>query len=426
MKINRPLVMATLPLLGVFATACLSKKPLPAASGMNIQIRKSTIALSEQDPNINTTLQVYWFGSGCHLLKIGSQTFLTDPFFAEQNPFQNFNLPHHRFIAPSALLLIKYVVFLLLPLFSIFAFTSCGCALRGSCAADRDWNKDDFEKLEYTAASPKAVFQTRQGSSPLLLLHELPGLTPGSLELATTLSSTETSYRVYLPLFFGKQGQQKAFLGLLQTKASRRWTVNNPNQFGPVQDDLNQLIAHISTLHPEQPITVIGNCLSGDLALDSLRNPLVETVVVCQPALPFRFPIQSLNRVPAEQWTSPPGARAEIVELLRTNPNKKLISINYLNDSIAPIEKTFALIKSLQKENALKNYHLIIAYEEIVDPPLNSREHELAKLLADPSLKSHIHPIDVIDDCEHSTITGASCPDIDKFRRKLTDILMNN
>lgn len=86
MKTQRALLTALLLLASVIITACFSKKPLPAAPGMSIQIKPASAALPDHYPSTNETLQVYWFGSGCHVLKLGNQVLLTDPFFANWVP----------------------------------------------------------------------------------------------------------------------------------------------------------------------------------------------------------------------------------------------------------------------------------------------------------------------------------------------------
>lgn len=89
MKMLRPLIITSFLLVCTIISACLSRSPLPAAQGMSIEVRPADIALPRTDPKRNQTLQVYWFGSGCHLLELGDQVLLTDPFFVNKGLFAN-------------------------------------------------------------------------------------------------------------------------------------------------------------------------------------------------------------------------------------------------------------------------------------------------------------------------------------------------
>ena len=81
MKTSQSLLIALLLLVSVVISACLSRKTLPAASGMMVQVRPAKTSLPSNHHQANQTLQVSWFGSGCHLLQLGDQVILTDPFF---------------------------------------------------------------------------------------------------------------------------------------------------------------------------------------------------------------------------------------------------------------------------------------------------------------------------------------------------------
>ena len=60
--------------------ACINEPAMPAMDGAVIEIRRSGRSLAKGDAGFERTLQLYWFGSGCHLIQLGELSVLTDPF----------------------------------------------------------------------------------------------------------------------------------------------------------------------------------------------------------------------------------------------------------------------------------------------------------------------------------------------------------
>lgn len=53
---------------------------MPALDGAVIEIRRSDGALGAGDADYSSTLQLFWFGTACHLIRLGDLSVLTDPF----------------------------------------------------------------------------------------------------------------------------------------------------------------------------------------------------------------------------------------------------------------------------------------------------------------------------------------------------------
>lgn len=77
--------LAAVVLLG----ACFKGPPMPAMDGAVMEVRRSDCSLRAGDEGYGDTLQIYWFGSGCHLIQLGDLRVLTDPFVT--NGFQVFS-----------------------------------------------------------------------------------------------------------------------------------------------------------------------------------------------------------------------------------------------------------------------------------------------------------------------------------------------
>jgi L-ascorbate metabolism protein UlaG (beta-lactamase superfamily) len=67
-------------LIAALVSACMNAPKMPAVDGAVIEVRRSGRSLTERDANFNNTLQLYWFGSGCHLIQLGGLCVLIDPF----------------------------------------------------------------------------------------------------------------------------------------------------------------------------------------------------------------------------------------------------------------------------------------------------------------------------------------------------------
>ena len=118
---------------------------------------------------------------------------------------------------------------------------------------------------------------------PILLLHELPGMTPQCYYLAEQLASR--GYTIYMPLMFGKAGVASA-------KKNGFWLLfkrdfhSVADETAPIVKSLRELRDEIHKHHPKQNMAVIGMCLTGNLAPAFLDVPYVQAAVMSQPALP--------------------------------------------------------------------------------------------------------------------------------------------
>jgi len=77
-------------LAGAVLSACLRPTPMPVLSGAVIEVRRSDVSIPRGSPGWRDTLQLSWFGSGCHVIQLGDLVVLTDPFVT--NGFKLANL----------------------------------------------------------------------------------------------------------------------------------------------------------------------------------------------------------------------------------------------------------------------------------------------------------------------------------------------
>lgn len=120
---------------------------------------------------------------------------------------------------------------------------------------------------------------------PVILLHELPGLSSETLYYAKSLSS---DFSVYVPLLFGTPNQSSAWKGSVAFRTNGEWAAR-PELAGNsrIVKWLQHVTRQVQQKHPNQSIGVIGNCMTGAIPLALLDNPAVNAVVLAQPTLPL-------------------------------------------------------------------------------------------------------------------------------------------
>jgi dienelactone hydrolase len=170
----------------------------------------------------------------------------------------------------------------------LMTFAAAGCCAAGihhspvpPIPADQVTKQFSFEHEKRTVY----VFGEGSGKPPVLLLHELPGLTPQAWNLAKHLSS---DFTVYVPLLFGRAGVTYGKVMFVRIASSPQWRVKRRHETAPIEDSLVALVDEIHRRQPTKPVGVIGMCLTGNLAAPILgRRPFVRAAVVSQPSLPF-------------------------------------------------------------------------------------------------------------------------------------------
>ncbi|OQW30996.1 MAG: hypothetical protein A4E19_20745 [Nitrospira sp. SG-bin1] len=185
---------------------------------------------------------------------------------------------------------------------AVFLLSGCGAAQMGMCAPHakeegtptRNW-VECFERPFAHAGITHSVFCLNDGADkpPLLLLHELTGLSPGTLAYAEELSK---DFTVYVPLLFGEKGKFSLttglwaywFQGFMDFFPGGEWGIPAQGS-APVVTWLRGVVRTVGERHPRQHVGIIGNCMSGPIPLALLDHPAVRAVVVAQPALPLRF-----------------------------------------------------------------------------------------------------------------------------------------
>jgi dienelactone hydrolase len=251
--------------------------------------------------------------------------------------------------------------------------TSIGCA-------DTQYNKklypcfdSTFEVSDSKSGVSKPVYclsENDWSKPPVLLLHELPGLSSEALRYAEELSR---HFTVYSPLMRGSFNrtptQLSGYLSVLGFK------LTSYNEWGGVEEGkskivpwLRHVVEKIRAQHEGQSIGVIGNCLTGALPLTLLNEPNIKAVVVAQPALPVTIFPQSETEKASLGISQAEMERAQ-------ESQAKIYGVRFEHDSISPPDK-FSTLKCKFKERFIDaEIHEAEYYLEGSSPEAHKNSH---------------------------------------------------
>jgi dienelactone hydrolase len=193
----------------------------------------------------------------------------------------------------------------------------------------------DFDHFDFSNNSLSHTVYTRGSGRAVILCHELPGMTQQCIDFAEEL--VVYGFRVYLPLFYGKPGDNEALsLSLRLFCLKNEFKVFSENGGSPLADWLRALCLQAHQDCGGDGVGMIGMCLTGNFAISLMADPVVLASVSSQPALPFSFykNVKSSLAISDDE-------KAEIVR--RAQVGTELMCLRFSNDKISPREKFDAL-----------------------------------------------------------------------------------
>lgn len=147
------------------------------------------------------------------------------------------------------------------------------------------------------------VYISTSGTKPLIVLHELPGMSPSFIDYCRRMA--DEGFKVYMPLMFKSPGTQMGGVASLAFCLSREFralfAARDRSKARPFTAWLLELVDSVSTEHPDQNIGVVGMCLTGGFAIAAIAAPQVSAVIACQPSMPVLFDIKTLGLSDAER-----------------------------------------------------------------------------------------------------------------------------
>ena len=180
----------------------------------------------------------------------------------------------------------------------------------------------------------------RVSGTAVILLHELPGMSPDDIQLARRIA--KEGFTVYLPLLFGQVGQDSVVSGYFQSCAFGEFECSKLSMRSPILDWLGTVCKRVSDVS-NGPIGAIGMCLTGAFPLSLLRER-VEAAVLCQPTVPFNF----LFGRPISAQKTDIGLSAEDLDVAMKSTIPLLI-MRYASDQRCP-EERITKLRSIFKQ----------------------------------------------------------------------------
>lgn len=189
---------------------------------------------------------------------------------------------------------------------------------------------EGFESFEFDVSGEQKRCVFFRGAGPgVLLMHELPGMSPQCVELARRISAA--GYTVFLPLFFGRPGERSMANMRFCIYGTFSYWANSVDT--PLLDWLRALARQIHQRCGGNGIAAIGMCLTGGFALALLVEPSLMAAITAQPARPGKGRSgwkQKIDLSPAQWSASCERAKNERIPVL---------GLRFSNDSRCPPER---------------------------------------------------------------------------------------
>jgi dienelactone hydrolase len=156
-----------------------------------------------------------------------------------------------------------------------------------------------FEQFDFTSGgASKTVYWKGQGK-PVLVMHELPGLTEFATRFADRLAAA--GFTIYLPLLFGEPMKRAPLSYYRQLCVSQEFGRLAKGVSAPITDWLRALARELSSRHEGSKVGAIGMCLTGGFVIPLILEPPVVAPVASQPSVPFSF-LYVLTGLGAGPW----------------------------------------------------------------------------------------------------------------------------
>lgn len=131
-----------------------------------------------------------------------------------------------------------------------------------------------------------SVFRSLTNGPGVLLMHELPGMTPEFLKLAKRIF--DAGFTVFLPLLFGNPNETAVISDTFHVCISREFKCLANHESSPITHWLRALSRRIDSENlGARGVGAIGLCLTGGFVLSLMIEPHLMAPVISEPALPL-------------------------------------------------------------------------------------------------------------------------------------------
>jgi dienelactone hydrolase len=201
----------------------------------------------------------------------------------------------------------------------------------------------EWSSAPFTAAGITHEVFTRGRGPGVVLLPEIPGMTPQVIGLANHL--VDAGFTVAVPSLFGRPGREisagYALRSIAKACITREFAAFARNADRPIAEYVRALARHLHARAGGPGVGVVGMCFSGGFALASAVEPAVLAAVGSQPSVPFPITTEHRRDIGMSE-----REQAAIAERVRTE-GLCMIGLRFSEDSLSPgtrfaeLEKAF-------------------------------------------------------------------------------------
>lgn len=169
-----------------------------------------------------------------------------------------------------------------------------------------------------------------KGSGPgVIVVHEIPGITPKVVEFAERV--VERGFSVVMPLLVGEvgRGPSGSYIGSSMAKicVSREFSTMAMGKTSPVVAWLRALAKDLHGRVGGKGIGAVGMCFSGGFALGMMVDDVMVAPVLSQPSLPF-----AMGKVRSGDLGLSPSDEARVRE--RAAGGCQVLGLRYTGDKL--------------------------------------------------------------------------------------------
>jgi len=150
---------------------------------------------------------------------------------------------------------------------------------------------DGWEHTEFTADNRTREVFRRGGGPGVVVIHEIPGITPKVARFANDLVAS--GFTVAMPSLVGSPGREVSALygtaSLLKVCVAREFTNWALECTSPIVTWLRALASDLHASAGGPGVGAVGMCFTGGFALGMMVDPVMIAPVLSQPSLPFAF-----------------------------------------------------------------------------------------------------------------------------------------
>jgi dienelactone hydrolase len=196
----------------------------------------------------------------------------------------------------------------------------------------------------------RCVYQTGKGPA-VLIMHELPGMNAPCIGLAEEIAAA--GFTAYLPLLFGRPGQNLGMLPVLSVCVRREFHLLAAGRRSPITDWMRDLCVHAHGLSGGPGIGLIGLCMTGGLVFALCASPSVLAAVTSQPSLPLSL----FRSAKFRNDLSTASADLDAAKARVAAKGLDILGFRYSSDAACPAERFEAAARVFGERFKPTTYH---------------------------------------------------------------------